>query len=803
MADPPTLRLTQTSSQNDSHTIELEWLNAGPRQTASATVTLALTEQDQQDIRWYVEEYPEYPFAPHPARAARIEARMRELGHGLFNGLFAANDRMIRLWARIADRLADLRIEVVTDAEGATALPWELLRDPATDTALALYAKSFVRAAPEAPRQALALEQQHVIRILLVICRPSGGADVPFRSVASRLIKGLSEAARQVFRLDVLRPPSFARLGQVLRAAKDRGEPYHVVHFDGHGVYGSPAALKADLSQLKFRADAPQGFLLFETGDPQSPHELIHGSKLGKLLVQCGVPLLVLNACRSAHAEQPDAEDTSAEAVAAAPADDDPFAKVRAFGSLAQQVMLSGVGGVVAMRYNVYVVTAAQFVAELYRALVQGLPLGEAVSRGRQHLHEQPVREIVQRMELQDWLVPIVYEAQAMQVFTPPARDLGLAIQISEAGATPGRGTLDRELPTEPDIGFFGRDESLLAIDRAFDRDHAVLLHAYAGSGKTTVAAEFARWYALTGGVEGPVLFSSFEQRKPLSQLLDQLGLLFNGSLQKSGIEWQALTDPAQKRTIALDIMRQVPLLWLWDNVEPVAGFPAGTESAWTGAEQRELVAFLRSARATKAKFLLTSRRDEHGWLGDLPVRVALPPMRLNERRQLAEALAAKHGVAFDQAAWRPLLLYSEGNPLTLTVVVRQALRDGLRSAQQISAYVQRLRGGAAAFDDDASEGRSASLGASLSYGFAAAFTAQERATLALLHHFQGFVDVDALRAMGNPKLEWHVPAIAGLTREAGIALLDRAAEVGLLAALGGGYYRIHPALPWFFRRLY
>jgi hypothetical protein len=34
-----------------------------------------------------------------------------------------------------------------------------------------------------------------------------------------------------------------------------------------------------------------------------------------------------------------------------------------------------------------------------------------------------------------------------------------------------------------------------------------------------------------------------------------------------------------------------------------------------------------------------------------------------------------------------------------------------------------------------------------------------------------------------------------GLTHEQGIALLDRAAEVGLLNAHGGGYYSIHPAL--------
>jgi tetratricopeptide (TPR) repeat protein len=95
------------------------------------------------------------------------------------------------------------------------------------------------------------------------------------------------------------------------------------------------------------------------------------------------------------------------------------------------------------------------------------------------------------------------------------------------------------------------------------------------------------------------------------------------------------------------------------------------------------------------------------------------------------------------------------------------------------------------------------SLGASLSYGFETAFTEEERRVLALLHHFQGFVDVGVLTWMGRSELPGHLPELSSLTREQGSALLDRAAEVGLLAAYGGGYYRIHPALPWFFRRLY
>src|SRR5258706_7077821 len=332
-----------------------------------------------------------------------------------------------------------------------------------------------------------------------------------------------------------------------------------------------------------------------------------------------------------------------------------------------------------------------------------------------------------------------------MGVSPPPPADLGLTINITAANAAPKRGDLDQALPPEPDAGFFGRDETLLALDRGFDKHHAVVLHAFAGSGKTTVAAEFARWYALTGGVDGPVLFTSFEQYKPLSLVLDQLGRLFDPSLQKSGIHWDAITDPAQKRGLALQILKQVPVLWVWDNVEPIAGFPAGTPSAWTAAEQRELVDFLRDSRGTQAKFLLTSRRDEHSWLGELVARVALPPMPLHERQQLAEALAAKYGIALEQAAWRPLLIYSGGNPLTLTAGGGQARRDGLRSAQQIAADVQRLRTGEAAFDDDETEGRSRSLGASLSYGFDAAFTEGGRAIPQLLDHFQGFVHANSL----------------------------------------------------------
>ena len=64
-------------------------------------------------------------------------------------------------------------------------------------------------------------------------------------------------------------------------------------------------------------------------------------------------------------------------------------------------------------------------------------------------------------------------------------------------------------MPGPPDAGFFGRDETLLALDRAFDTQQMVLLHAFAGAGKSSTAAEFARWYHTTGGLDHPAELAS------------------------------------------------------------------------------------------------------------------------------------------------------------------------------------------------------------------------------------------------------------------------------------------------------
>lgn len=821
----PTLRITQTSEGANQYRAELALEGEGiARQTAKTRFHFEMTPQEHEDLRWYLEDFLQYPHDPAPKIASRIEEWIVKRGVDLFQAVFQSTGDARDLWATLRGDLSDTRVEIITTVEEATAIPWELLRDPKTDAPLALRAQVFTRAQPEAAQRPQVVPAPQTdsgpIRILLVICRPGADEDVPFRSVASRLIKGLGDEARAMFQLDVLRPPTFEQLGRVLRTAKADGRPYHVVHFDGHGMYAEVVDFPSVAQWLRKLVplllsgprEGAHGYLLFE--NPQQDYNVqpVDGPSLGKLLVETGVPTLVLNACRSAHAEPAapeDVSDTQKAAPQAAPASadaaEDPHARVRALGSLAQEVMDAGVTGVVAMSYNVYVVTAAQFVADLYAALAQGRTLGEAVTLGRKQLAANPQREIAfTPRPLQDWSVPIVYEAASIKLFPEKEQGTKLSVTLAADRDLAERGSLDADLPKRPDVGFVGRDETLLALDRAFDTQHVVLLHAFAGSGKTAAAAEFARWYALTGGVEGPVLFTSFDQHRPLARVLDRIERVFGRALEQAGVHWLALDD-ATRRGVALQVLKQVPVLWIWDNVEPIAGFPTGSASAWSEPEQQELVDFLRDARDTKAKFLLTSRRDERGWLGDeLPRRIKVPPMPMPERVQLARGLAEKHGRRLtDVDDWWPLLKFTGGNPLTTTVLVGQALRDGLKTADQISNFVDELRAGQAKFADETSEGRSKSLGASLSYGFDHAFSKDERNKLALLHLFQGFVDVDVLRFMGMSKADWCLDEVRGLKREDGIALLDRAAEIGLLTAHGGGYYSIHPALPWFFKDLF
>jgi len=278
-------------------------------------------------LRWYVEEFPNAPFDPAPAIAARIASQLQDAGEDMFAALMNA-DTTGWLARCLRDELGQTRVAVMSDA--AVAPAWEVFRGPETGARPALAAKALIRqvALPRAGAVDPPADSTGA-RILLVVSRPAREDDVPFQSVARPLLEALSGPAP--FELEVLRPATWGQLRSVLRDAHKRGRPFTAVHFDGHGV-----------------VHEGRGYLVFESADGPRP-AWVDGTSFGRTLSDAGVRLALLNACRSAAASSGAAAH-----------------------SLAEEAMIAGLSGVVAMQFNLFVAAARHFVGELYARLGVG-----------------------------------------------------------------------------------------------------------------------------------------------------------------------------------------------------------------------------------------------------------------------------------------------------------------------------------------------------------------------------------------------------------------------------------------------
>jgi tetratricopeptide (TPR) repeat protein len=713
-----------------------------------------VTEKQRRDIQWYLEEYLIYPWGEFRNRAQQVEKLMEQLGVELFDAVFGSRETAA-LYAHIADDLANTRIVIHADDSEGIALPWELMRDSARGDYgdLARLAHAFVRSQPDLIFQPPpALTDDEKFNILMIICRPGGPeGDVPFQSVARPLLERF-RPHRDRIRLDILRPPTFEQLARVLN---DKPNFYHVLHFDGHGAFPQGAGT--------------HGLLLFEGENDESRR--VTGAELGSLLAGKGVRVVLLNACQSGM--------THPEAI---------------YPSVGNELLKAGARGVVAMAYSVYVQSAVRFMARLYEGLIKGQELARAVALAREDLRAHPQRQSpIGEIPLRDWVVPVLFEAAPVKATAKPLGDLRLSPDILKEQ----QATADTEIdcPEPPAFGFVGRDGVTLDLERAFRTETIVLLEGMAGVGKTEMAAGFARWWAETGALDGPIFFFRFEHYLPLAQVCDRVGQVFGSEIRRQlNVEWHLL-NADQRRQVALSVLKQVPCMLIWDNFEPVAGFPAGTQSSWKPEEQKELRDFLLDLHDGRTKALITSRRDE-SWLGSIYRRVQLGGLKLIEAQELAVRVMERAGLKPQQikllSQYNELLKYLRGNPLAIQTILPELKRttpDALLSA---------LRGGEVKLsDDDPAQGRERSLSASLTYRLDA-LDATLRQRLGVLALFQGFVDADVLSLISR-QVEGAPDAINGLGRDQWIKMLDAAMEVGLLRHVGEGYYNVHPALPWFF----
>jgi tetratricopeptide (TPR) repeat protein len=775
--------------------------------------SLGLKEQDS--LRWYWEDYLEHPNRKSRRLASEVEKQLQQLGERLFQRVFNGSDAQ-QIWSEVAPVLADTRIEILVSGESSAPIPWELMRDPLTGGTLSTKSHSFVRrlasAAPGSGDTSLEASEGP-LRILLVSCQPPGAADPPFRSAARLLVNSLADQPISSLVLDVLRPPTFGQLTSVLLEAEALGEPYHVLHFDGHAIaadierYGFPPELPQGAGRTPCTRTLPglHGYMVFDYPTREQTVQLVDGDSMGELLAESCVPVLVLNACQPSRTkEATTTADVNVRKTTAL-----------AFESLARDVQTQGINAVVQIPYHLGPVASAHWLEQIYLSLAQGAPVCEAATVARQRLQEDARLQISYGpVRREDWPAAVVHEHEPLPLVRRaplqprPAEEEekpSSSPERNEAPGRPGEELLDPALPPRPAVGFLGRDDTILAIERALSAKPLVLLHGEDGAGKTTTAAEFARWYAATGGVEGPVLYTSFEHSTPLSSLLDQLGAVFRRSMEAVGLHWRSMSQD-ERRQAAIDVLEQIPVLWIWDSVDELGSKTAGVSSEWTRDEREKLTGFLKQAAETQAKFLLTARSPEQDWLGPLTVNIQLGPLPLWEALQLTRVLVEQHGSwPPDIDSWKPLLDFAAGNPLTIQALVTESLRRGLRSPAQFEEFVREVAAQPAIGPaNPAGAALPPSLGSSLNYLLRNAFDEEERSLLALLHLFRGAASIGLLESMGqqrevwNPKDTGHLTArrpVRGFPAVPPAAVLDRAASYGLLRRISEGAYTIHAAL--------
>jgi len=347
-------------------------IDAGPY-----PLRLPLDDKVLEELRWYLEQYPRWPVGPDVERAERIKAQLAGWGRALFDAAFASTEA-IRVWTQFrAHEPGRPRLLTLDCTEpDVLRLPWELLADEETHLSmLDIGFRRRLHKAQAAPTRAFDLP----VRVLMVVARPEDEsvAFIDPRASSQALLAAL-EPLGDAAVVEFLPVGTLAALDK--RLTDRRAPPVHVVHFDGHGVYDRRKGL---------------GYLIFE--DAQGRADLVDAEKLGALLARSGIPLMVLDACQSAHADA-----------------DNPFT------SVAPRLIQAGIGSVAAMQYSVLVPTSKRFFAAFYTALTEGETIGQAMDAGRRALLRDEFRFMLHHPDgsdrpiaLRDWFLPALYQQAA------------------------------------------------------------------------------------------------------------------------------------------------------------------------------------------------------------------------------------------------------------------------------------------------------------------------------------------------------------------------------------------------------
>jgi tetratricopeptide (TPR) repeat protein len=509
------------------------------------------------ELAWYLEHYWRWPTSVYKERAARIEKNLPEWGKLLYEELHKPTaQEAFTAWettAKGTERRFTVRMDrelmegsdaeaQKTADEAATlllSLPWELLHDGKGYLFQGARGVRVRRQLPNRNRQDT-YTTKPPIRVLLVSPRPEDkqAGYLDHRVSARPLVAALSPLG-DLAHLKLLTPPTFPAMVAELQHAAEAGTPYHVVHFDGHGIYNPKHGLGALCFENPADVNKAQ----------QRGVEIVDGEKIAEAIRDCRVPLFFLEACQSAMSDK------------------DPTA------SVAGQLLEGGVASVVAMSHSVLVETARRFVETFYQSALHGDRVGQAMLAGQRRLKDDTrrIKTFDGLLHLEDWFVPVLYQEE---------NDPQLVASVPEAQVQAERAKEQKlrlgAMPPEPEQTFVGRSRELLAAERLLEQKPYVVVQGEGGEGKTTLACELARWLVQTGRFERAA-FVPFDKITTADATLSMLGDQLVPNYQSKAGQG----DNRGWLEVERVLYEQTTLIVL-DNMETVLQPPAGSPGEQT-----------------------------------------------------------------------------------------------------------------------------------------------------------------------------------------------------------------------------
>ena len=353
-----------------------------------------LNEEEEERLRWYLEEYWKWPYEQFRTRAEEVEELLPQIGQRLYKAISdsAGAQRVLLPWSLQPEK--DRQISIISDNPRVLSLPWELLHDEQGFLALRTkHPVSIMRRLTLEQLPALPTTFTPPLRILLVTARPDEAGFIDPRGIARELLEEIAPQVEEgTVALEFLRPPTLRALRE--RLGDSKLPPIHVLHFDGHGAFGDVAMAR---DGVRFLSKGPRGMLAFE--DEEAKLELVSAEELAQVLQDSGVRLAVFTACQSAQGAMDDV-----------------------FSSVAARLLKGGIDAVVAMSASVLVASATRYVEAFYRALTKGEAVPLAQERARQALHDDPRRHLSRRYQedegepvrLSDWWLPHYYQQRPL-----------------------------------------------------------------------------------------------------------------------------------------------------------------------------------------------------------------------------------------------------------------------------------------------------------------------------------------------------------------------------------------------------